>query len=472
MGGGKGWERWLLGCRRELSVFFFFSHFHLVFLVFVWLPGMACGLVSWFRERMMLTMCHLRQTRELQTATSQTLGYLVCDLFVFGACTIVAFVFSYKLTLVMLATGVPSALILWGIGRFLDPAIVAQKRELAQAAKHVTAATTAIDLVKVHNGQDHEAFQFTSAIRRSARYYSRQVLCNCGQMSYVKLWMIMLFVLGFWFAVVMVGRGELTPGDALTTFYAVLIAFQSIETLGPQWLILAKGMVARQLLQELVKEGEGGLGDVATGWRKPSNCAGDISMNNVSIIHLKMMELTLILANRSALHTRQTRPRWCSGVQLCGSRPGNSRSSWGRAARVRAPSGISSYDSTTPWLDKLLWTVTPSQRSILTGSAEISPWSSNLVLFSTRPSSRTLRSVPQIPKMCRSTPSKEPATWLSSSRPSPACRMESAQPSAHVDTASAAGRSRNLPWLEQSFVIRLFWFSTRSVAGWTPLAGR
>ncbi|EAQ83418.1 hypothetical protein CHGG_09822 [Chaetomium globosum CBS 148.51] len=183
------------------------------------------------------------QTRELQAATSQTLGYLVCDVFVFFACIIVALVYSYKLTLVMLATGVPSALILWGFSRFLDPAIEGQKRELAQAAKHVTAATTAIDLVKVYNGADHEAFQFVSAIRRSAKFYSRQVLCNCGQMSY------------------------------------------SIETLGPQWLVVAKGMAAGQFLQGLTKEKDCGSEQQATGWLKPSWCAGEVKMSNVNFAY-------------------------------------------------------------------------------------------------------------------------------------------------------------------------------------------
>ena len=242
--------------------------------------------------KFLLTCPNDRQTRELQTATSQTLGYVVCDVFVFGACVVVAFIFSYKLTLVMLATAVPSALVLWAIGRLLDPAIDAQRRELAQAAKHVTAATTAIDLVKVYNGEDHEAFQVMAAIRRSARHYSRQVLCNCGQMGYIKLWMIMLFVLGFYFAVVLVGRGELTPGNALTTFYAVLIAFQSIEAVGPQWLVLAKGMAAGQFFQGLVKEEA--ASDEITGWRKPSSCAGDIRLSNVSDGCVRRRFLSLI----------------------------------------------------------------------------------------------------------------------------------------------------------------------------------
>ena len=70
-------------------------------------------------------------------ATSQTLGFLICDVFVFFSCITVAFVYSYKLTFVMLGTGVPSALILWGINRFLDPAIEAQKRESLSLSERV-----------------------------------------------------------------------------------------------------------------------------------------------------------------------------------------------------------------------------------------------------------------------------------------------------------------------------------------------
>ncbi|KAK0630411.1 P-loop containing nucleoside triphosphate hydrolase protein [Bombardia bombarda] len=226
------------------------------------------------------------QTREFQMATSQTLGFLVCDAFIFVACLIVAFVYSWKLTLVMLATGVPSAVILWFISRFLDPAIEAQKRELAQAAQYVTASTTAIDLVKVYKGEDHETFRFISAVRRSAKYYTRQVLSNCGQMSYIKLWMMMLFVVGFYFAITLVNRGELTPGNALTTFYAAMIAFQSIEALGPQWLILAKGMAAGQALKLLVTELKGSPQvDKITGGHRPAQCFGDIRMTNISFAY-------------------------------------------------------------------------------------------------------------------------------------------------------------------------------------------
>ena len=186
----------------------------------------------------------------------------------------------------MVSTAVPSALILWLIARSLDPAIAGQKHELATAAKHATAATTAIDLVKAYNAADHESFNFISAIKRSSKYYTRQVICNCGQMSHIKLWMMSLFVLGFYFAVVLVNKGDLTPGNALTTFYCALISFQSLQTLGPQWIILAKGMAAGQSLQDLVRQIDPGQTKTSqeAGIRPPA-CHGDISLSNISFAY-------------------------------------------------------------------------------------------------------------------------------------------------------------------------------------------
>ncbi|KAH8906346.1 P-loop containing nucleoside triphosphate hydrolase protein [Coniochaeta sp. PMI_546] len=229
--------------------------------------------------------------RELQTAASQALGFLVYDTLVFVACLIVAFYYSWKLTLVVLSTCVPSVVILFLINRQLDPAIRAQKQQLAYAAKHAVAALTAIELVKVYNGEGHEQWQYQKAIKGAARHYFRQVLCKCGQMGYIKLWMNMLFVVGFYFAVVLADQGSLTPGNALTTFYAALTAFQALEAVGPHWLVLAKGMAAGKSLAALAEDAsqysEGKSHDFRSqsqGYR-PLRCDGDIELQNVSFAY-------------------------------------------------------------------------------------------------------------------------------------------------------------------------------------------
>ena len=223
------------------------------------------------------------QTRELQTATSQVLGFLVCDVFISVACLVVAFCYSWKLSLVLLGTIPISVLALGLISQPLEPAIERQKAELSRASKLAHAAISAIDLVKVYNGSDQEVWQYLQTIRQAMKHYLIQARCNCLQMSYVKFWMINLFVVGFWFAVYLVNRGETTPGNALTTFYAALTAFEAVESVGPQWLVLAKGMSAGQSLQAITLHLQHGR-QVRNldGHTKPTTCSGDIEVHDVS----------------------------------------------------------------------------------------------------------------------------------------------------------------------------------------------
>ncbi|ROV91497.1 hypothetical protein VMCG_09450 [Cytospora schulzeri] len=226
------------------------------------------------------------QTRELQMATSQVFGFLVTDLFISVGCLIIAFYYSWELTLVLMATIPVSVVALSLISRGLEAAIAAQKHELAEASKHVNAAVTAIDLVKVYNGFDHEVWQYMQAVRKSMRYFLRQARRNALQMGFIKLWMVNLFVIGFWFAVYLVNKGSTTAGNALTTFYSIVTAFQCIENVGPQWLVLAKGMAAGNSLEKVIldlSDGRQVRGLEGTHW--PEKCAGDIELSNVSFAY-------------------------------------------------------------------------------------------------------------------------------------------------------------------------------------------
>lgn len=173
------------------------------------------------------------------------------------------------------------------ISKGLETAIEAQKRELAQASKAVTAAVTAIDLVKVYNGFDNEVWQYMKTVKRASRYFIQQARRHAMQMGYVKLWMVNLFVVGFWFAVYLVTKNLTTAGNAMTTFYAALTAFQAIEGFGPQWLVLAKGIAAGHSLQDIVLHLAESCQPVSgnKGSNRPGKCTGDIELNDVSFAY-------------------------------------------------------------------------------------------------------------------------------------------------------------------------------------------
>ncbi|KAM0424234.1 hypothetical protein ACHAPT_010606 [Fusarium lateritium] len=225
------------------------------------------------------------QTRELQLATSQVLGLLVCDLITSLGSLGIALYYSWKLTLVLLATLPISAVILSLATQRLEPAIQGQKREMATASKVAVASITAIDLVKVFNGYDQEVWQYFPAIKAAAKHYLVQAQCNAIQMGYVAFWVVTMFVVGFWYGVVLVNDG-LSPGHVLTTFYATLASFQGIEALMPQWLVIAKGMSAGGFLSSITRDLRGGRSvKTMTGSLKPESCSGDIELNDVSFAY-------------------------------------------------------------------------------------------------------------------------------------------------------------------------------------------
>ncbi|KAI0400088.1 P-loop containing nucleoside triphosphate hydrolase protein [Xylaria palmicola] len=225
------------------------------------------------------------QTRELQAASSVALGALTSDIATSIANLIVALYSAWKLTLVLLASIPVSVAILHFLSRPVDAAIRAQKQELAHASKYAFSAISAIDLVKVFNGVDHETWQYLAATRRSMQKYLVQARANACQLGYVKLWIESLFVVGFYYGAVLVEQG-MSPGNVLTTFYAALAALQAIEAFVPLYLVLAKGMSAAQALRSIADNIEEGRKiHPMVGGYIPRECMGDIEMRNVSFAY-------------------------------------------------------------------------------------------------------------------------------------------------------------------------------------------
>lgn len=226
-----------------------------------------------------------RQTRELQLATSQVFGFLVCDAATSLVSLAMALSYSWKMTLVLLATLPVSIIALSLATRRLEPAIQTQKAFLETASKLTTASITAIDLVKVFNGLDSELQQYRHAVKLAAKHYLVQARCSSIQMGYIAFWVISMFVVGFWYGIVLVKDG-LPPGHVLTTFYATLAAFQGIEALVPHWLVLSKGKLAGSFLSSIARSeppGSDATGNGIHGTARLEHCVGDVQLTKVCV---------------------------------------------------------------------------------------------------------------------------------------------------------------------------------------------
>ncbi|KAH8816354.1 ABC transporter-like protein [Xylogone sp. PMI_703] len=222
------------------------------------------------------------QLRELQLAVSQPLGFLLYELVSSIAAIGVAFYFSWKLTFVIIATAPVACIALYFISIRLTPAIEAQNEELAKASKLTSSAISAIDTVKAFNGQEQEVWGYDTIIQRARGSYLTQALLSALQLGIMKFIVILLFVQGFWYGLVLVAQGT-DPGHILTAFYACLNAMQAVEVILPQWLVLAKGISAGHALESIVhKAHTKRKHHTDSDLRVPSRCHGDIEFNDVS----------------------------------------------------------------------------------------------------------------------------------------------------------------------------------------------
>lgn len=209
-------------------------------------------------------------------------GFLVTDCIVSVVSLSIAFYYSWKLTLVLLAT-LPISMILLSLAtRRLQPAIQAQKRDLETASKFATSSIKAIEIVKLFNGFDRELRQYYEVIVLASKQYLIQAQCNCFQMGYVAFWVVGIFVAGFWYGTILVDQG-LSPGQVITTFFSVLSAFQGIEALLPQWLVLSKGMFAGAFLSSLSTTCDGEAAKKNGGHIRPNSCIGNVDLIDVCL---------------------------------------------------------------------------------------------------------------------------------------------------------------------------------------------
>lgn len=215
-------------------------------------------------------------------ATSQPLGLVLQYSFRTIASLVLALYTSWNLSLVTLA-GIPifSAIVAY-LSTKMKPSIEAQQSELTTASKIGNSAIASIDTVKCLNGQSVELRNFSFRINKAAMHYLRHARINSLQIATIRLMMFGMFIQGFWYGSSLAISGKISAGEVLRTFWACLIAAQSIELGLPQAIVLEKGKVAAAALKEILNYQTNEPSDEAKNASYPWYCEGDIEVNNVS----------------------------------------------------------------------------------------------------------------------------------------------------------------------------------------------
>jgi ATP-binding cassette subfamily B (MDR/TAP) protein 1 len=194
----------------------------------------------------------------------------------------VAFYYSWNLTLVILCT-VPLIYVIQAfVTHWLSIQAQTQTDKLQLALKYITNAVNSIETIKCFNGEGYELQVFTKITALAANTYMRVANLRSIQIGAMQFFTLSVFVQGFWYGSHLVRSGDANVGQVITTFWAGLMAIQSITGFLPQLVVLQKGKLAGAQLQLLMSQiSDSDQGQEQVGNKKPRRCPGDIEFRDV-----------------------------------------------------------------------------------------------------------------------------------------------------------------------------------------------
>ena len=205
-------------------------------------------------EANVCTSC--RNTDDVRLATSQQFGQLIQQLTTCIACLVVAFISSWSLTLVILAS-VPITAILTTITMTLGrPYMLAEFAAIEKASGQVERTVNSIPTIKAFNAVPEELSRFREILHQSGGAYMRYCVCWASRLGLTSTLMLAMFVQGFWYGSHLVQKGSITPGAVMTVFWAALMASTQFQQLMTGLTVIEKGKVALSNIEKVLKDAD------------------------------------------------------------------------------------------------------------------------------------------------------------------------------------------------------------------------
>jgi ATP-binding cassette subfamily B (MDR/TAP) protein 1 len=219
-----------------------------------------------------------RETDDVRMASSLAAGATLQHLTTTIACLLLAFVRSFSLTLVILAT-IPLLIILQGISQSLAaPLLASERSQTATVATLIARAISSISTVKAFNAADQEHTSISRILSRIQQVSIRLISVWAVTSSLAQFVTMAMFAQGFWFGSKLVREGKISSGDVMAVFWACLIATSNLQMCIPQLIVLEKGKTAMASLLSIAPVSP------TTRLRKiiPPTCVGELAIQDVT----------------------------------------------------------------------------------------------------------------------------------------------------------------------------------------------
>ncbi|KCV73465.1 hypothetical protein H696_01004 [Fonticula alba] len=181
----------------------------------------------------------------MQDAISEKFGALVQNAALFVSAFSIAFVHSWRMTLVVAGLLLP-LLLLSGVvsGRVLRGLVAEGQHAHASAGAVAEEVFGAMRTVAAFGGEVRELSRYARALAPAVRTGERRAHINGLGMGFIYLVTYSLYGFAFWYGSGQVNRGRLDTGEVIIVFLTVMMASTAIGQVGPSLSSLAQGLGA------------------------------------------------------------------------------------------------------------------------------------------------------------------------------------------------------------------------------------
>lgn len=195
----------------------------------------------------------------------------------------VAFYYNWRLTLVLLAVFPLIALVLTLLNGGLQSAINDQQKEMSNAAKQASHATTNVTILKCYNGIPREVNNYKMILLAVSQHYRRQAQTAAKQIAFMRVAATAVVVIALSYGGSLIHNANANPGEILSTFWCCGTASKGFNELLSQMPVLEKGRASATVLRNLINRVRKGkkLARQCNG-HTPRTLRGNIDFRNVS----------------------------------------------------------------------------------------------------------------------------------------------------------------------------------------------
>lgn len=248
---------------------------------------------SWFETRKGLDgdLIQLnRSVEEYRTAIAEYFSMLCGSIFVVIALSITSFIYSWRLTLLVLASFPIMSMVIIIFGKPVQKWANCEDEETSNTISHIDWNLLSFIWVKIIHSKDLENSKLKSLLDKCEHAYRKFTIFTSFIGSTLTILSMMMFVQSFWFGSWLVKQQYNTPGEVIAAFYACLSISMTIASLSALTVVFQKasasfGKVMRFMLDSELEKSDDDNEIEKTGEALAFNLDGDIEFKDISFAY-------------------------------------------------------------------------------------------------------------------------------------------------------------------------------------------